>query len=559
LNYPTTLTGKYLKWDSYNPNDSEIDFASTSVDGTVTSPLRDLSTSGSTGKLLSFKTDAMYCCNANETPFYIEISENGGGIWGPRIIVDLGIDRNQFSTDVADPMKVLIDISSEVPNLTANTQIRFGWEGTSADGNGQYNTHYYWLIDDIAIYERPLINLSLTDLWVNDIFNDYEYTSIPTMFADFLTVQGKIKNIGANTPTGVTLTINAVGALGGTYTQTGGVLTNSFSATDIDTITFTSTLDMSTWAVDTYTITGTLNMTETDEDLTDNVFVRSIKITNNVYGAQNFEEPLYFGSVGNDAGPNATTSIAMGFGNWFYVPVDADLHGVNLKIGKSSGYPTTVGGELYVQLYMLDATASDFNSSHAYFAGDWLFPITSTMVPATNSVKDVTLNLHDSQTAIPTLLGGNYYMALVNHDGGSANHFCYLENPFDDDYSVNIYGDFGTTPGDNWFTLGTQVVTDLNFDGTLGIKEATSDITIGFIAPNPTTGATTISYSLKGSSDISIQIVDVTGKVILTQTEVNQAAGSHLSSFDATTFANGIYYVNIVSNYSNITQKFIKK
>jgi hypothetical protein len=556
------LTGKYLKWDSYNPLEAtEVNFATTPVYGEVESPTIDFSTA-TNGIVMKFKTEAMYCCNANEIPFFIAVSEDDGATWGTPIQIDLGVGRNDATEDIAQPLDVTVDLTSSALSLSSTSKIKFIWDGVNTDGNGQANTHYFWLVDDIQIYEKPNYNLELADMWLGDIVTDFEYTSIPTIFAGNLTVQAKVKNWGKLNPTNTQLTVTVTGPGGVNVTETGGTLANNFSL-DTDTITFNSTIDMSAFAAGTYTVAVTLGIAETDEDLADNDFTRTFKITNGVYGQRDFEQPLYFGSIGKDFGTVSTESAYMGFGSVFFVPTDADLHGVNLKVGRSTNYPTTVGGELYVQLYMIDfANATDFNSAHVYQNGDWYFPITSAMYPSSNnSSKDVTLNFHQSTTTntIPTLLGGNYYMAVINHDGGAANHFAYLENPFDDDFSTHIYGDFGSSAGNNWFSAGTQIVTELNFDQTLNVNELASDVTVGFIAPNPTSGETTVVYSLKNAATVTLQVVDVTGKVITTVTESNLTAGTQKTSFDATALASGVYYVNINTGNSVVTQKFIKK
>ncbi len=528
--YADNLTGRFLTWNSFGPiYPTEVDFASTPVDGEVVSPAIDFST-GANGIVMTFKTEAMYCCNATEIPFAIAISEDNGTTWSAPIPVDLGVDRNQPTEDIMQPMDVTVDLTPYTTNLSSTSRVKFIWDGVNTDQNGQANTHYFWLIDDIQIYEKPNYNLELVDAWLGDIAAGYEYTSIPTVFAGNLTVQAKVRNLGKLTPTNTALTVTVTGPGGVNVTETGGVLTNDFSL-EADTITFATTIDMSGYAAGTYTVAYQLGMTEVDENTADNDFTRTFKITDGIYGQTDLQQPLYFGSIGKDMGATSTESTYMGVGSVFYIPTDADLHGINLKVGRSTNYPTTVGSELYVTLYLVDfANATTFADAHVTEAGDWYFPITSAMYPSSNnSSKDVILNFHQATSGpstIPTLLADNYYLALIQHDGGDANHFCYLENPFDDDASTHVFGDFGSTPGNNWFTLGTQVVSELNLNQTLNVGELASD---------------------------------VTGKVISTVTENNLTAGTQKTTFDASNLSSGVYYVNINTGNSVATQKFIKK
>jgi hypothetical protein len=555
--YADQLSGAFLAWDSFGPiYPGETDFASTPVSGAIVSPDINL-TSAANGVMMTFKTEAMYCCHVTEIPFKISVSEDGGTTWSDPFTVELGVDRNQATSDITQPMNYTVDLSNYTTSLSATTKIKFSWEGINPDQNGQANTHYFWLIDDIQLYERPNYDFQIVDLWLGDIFNAYEYTSIPQNFAGTLTVQAKVKNLGKLVPTSTQL---AVSVTGGSVnaSQSGGILTNNFTG-EYDTLTFETTIDMSAYAIGTYTVNVDLFADQADEDSTNNSFSRTFKITDGIYGQQDFEQPLYRASIGKDFGATSSESAPMGFGSVFYVPTDADLQGVNLKIGKSNTYPTTVGGELYVQLYMYDGTAASFNEAHIYEAGDWTFPITSTMVPTGTTPKDVTLNFHNATAGIPTLLGGNYYIALVRHDGGASNHFCYVENPFDDDFSAHIFGDFGSVAGDNWFVAGTQIITEMNFNQVLATDDITNDLTFGFIAPNPTSGETTIAYSVKNAQEVTIEVVDLAGKTLISINENVLSAGTQFSSFDASNLASGVYCVNIKTNNTISSQKFIKK
>jgi len=91
------------------------------------------------------------------------------------------------------------------------------------------------------------------------------------------------------------------------------------------------------------------------------------------------------------------------------------------------------------------------------------------------------------------------------------------------------------------------------------ISENTSDIAMSNVFPNPTSGITTINYTLANASDMQMTITDLSGKVIFTQVNNNQAAGSNQFAFDATNFANGVYYVTVRSGESVVTKKFVKK
>lgn len=59
--------------------------------------------------------------------------------------------------------------------------------------------------------------------------------------------------------------------------------------------------------------------------------------------------------------------------------------------------------------------------------------------------------------------------------------------------------------------------------------------------PNPASTSTTIKYSLGKADNVTIQIVDLTGRVINTISENNQSAGEHTVAVDVTNMAAGNY------------------
>lgn len=76
--------------------------------------------------------------------------------------------------------------------------------------------------------------------------------------------------------------------------------------------------------------------------------------------------------------------------------------------------------------------------------------------------------------------------------------------------------------------------------------------------PNPSNGATTLRFSASLETDYTVQLVDITGKV-LTQIKGTAAIGENTIDIDVTEFANGMYFVNLVDGESIKTQKLIKQ
>jgi hypothetical protein len=557
--YTDNMTGSFLIWNSYGPNANETDFASTAVAGEIVSPTIDLSTLTS-GAMLSFKTDAMYCCHTSEIPFKIAVSENDGVSWSTPITLDFGIDRNVPSQYLDNPMTVNVDLSSLTAGASATTKIKFIWDSATPDANGQVNTHYFWLLDDLALYNKLDYDLALERLWLNDITTGYEHTEIPQTFGGNLTVQGRVKNYGKNTPTNVQLAVsiyNSTGGLVGT-TQTGGTLANNFTE-DYDTITFVTTIDLSALAIANYSVKAGLVYTETDGDLSNDTMRRTLKITDFYLGQRDFEAFRTRESAGRDQG-TSTNSLPMMVGNVFSIPADmiVQLHGVEITLARSTYYGMTAGAELTVKVYSRDYSASSYNESFIDTGNDFFYTLKASDLPSNNGYKDLLINFNDASSFLE-LEGGQDYFIGIAHPGGTYK-MAYGVNMLDDDNSSVIFGAFASTAGDFFFSNGNQIHTRLNFNPALiqeaGIKELTNTVGLA-IYPNPATAQTSISFNLKEEAKVSVSIVDVTGKSVYANELGSIASGAHKVNVNTDTLSNGVYMVNVTSNGSVSTQKLV--
>jgi len=78
------------------------------------------------------------------------------------------------------------------------------------------------------------------------------------------------------------------------------------------------------------------------------------------------------------------------------------------------------------------------------------------------------------------------------------------------------------------------------------------------IFPNPTSNKVNIEFELKNSANVTIEVTDLTGKVIATKQIKNAHSGTNLVSMDSSEYARGIYSVSVKTNDSLSTHKLIK-
>ena len=116
-------------------------------------------------------------------------------------------------------------------------------------------------------------------------------------------------------------------------------------------------------------------------------------------------------------------------------------------------------------------------------------------------------------------------------------------------FNWRIRGACGTT-GTSWATIFTQPVYY-----TLGASRL-SNVDKLNVYPNPSRGEFNISFDLENRQDVYLTITNYLGKVIFTQ-ELKDHEGLYNKTIDLGNKANGIYMLNIITNYQNINQKIV--
>ncbi len=75
--------------------------------------------------------------------------------------------------------------------------------------------------------------------------------------------------------------------------------------------------------------------------------------------------------------------------------------------------------------------------------------------------------------------------------------------------------------------------------------------------PNPAQDITSISYYLSSTQKVTIELMDITGKIIKTFVNENYEAGPHSSILDLKGIQSGVYFVKTSLNGEKISQKLI--
>lgn len=109
----------------------------------------------------------------------------------------------------------------------------------------------------------------------------------------------------------------------------------------------------------------------------------------------------------------------------------------------------------------------------------------------------------------------------------------------------------------NEFRCSASDVINISVRGTLGIDEDANGNAVRFF-PNPTRGQMSVALSLpEGDTDVRINIMDVSGQSVA-QRLVPIAQDGDVISIDMSSFADGIYLVNLQSDSFNLTERVVK-
>ncbi len=111
---------------------------------------------------------------------------------------------------------------------------------------------------------------------------------------------------------------------------------------------------------------------------------------------------------------------------------------------------------------------------------------------------------------------------------------------------------------ENTETLFSEVIE--YFKGLIGINENTDHLfTVENIYPNPTSNNATLVYELKETADVSVRMIDITGKEVFNSKLGTQYIGAHEFVISTTDMGlnNGLYFVSLQINNNTFTGKIV--
>jgi hypothetical protein len=142
----------------------------------------------------------------------------------------------------------------------------------------------------------------------------------------------------------------------------------------------------------------------------------------------------------------------------------------------------------------------------------------------------------------------------IAKDNGNNVHIVYQRDPCPE-YFVNntsVYGPQNTSTNDIIYVSWTNAV---------GVSEITkaSTFTMSQNYPNPVNGNTRFDLNLNANSDVTVELYNVLGKLVKTETLTNLNAGSNVISLDLAGFNAGLYTYSVIVGAEKLTRTLMVK
>lgn len=496
-----------------------------SRDGYLVSPLMDLSATPYVH--IEFEMRGRWCCSTFPVIF-VDVSTNGGATWPTRLEAAQPL---QFANDDPGTYTRYINLHNGIAANPANVKIRFSWEGSSQT-NGM--SHYFWQVDDVKVIESDVNDVDAKNPSYNlylpgTITESAEFNIVPISQVSELDMGSPVANEGSAVATNVVLAAEVI--RDGSTVFTGEASQASLAQGVLDS---SFVINYTPDAIGAYTLNLNLTSDSVDAIPSNNTGTKSWEVSDFVYAQ---DEGARDGVI-SDA-PNNTTGEYLSC-NFFWMENDATVYALQVALAGGSGN-SQVGGEF--DMTLLDQDLAELGTTP-------LAEILATnQLSGNGQAKFFTLQF-DSPLEI---VGQQEVCACVHYYGGGSRVVTASSG-------ASIIGESlfmrANEDGQRFLEFQTPMVR-MNFNPNVGIEEGDiqNGVGMGQNFPNPSRGTTVIPYSLTSGSNVSLELHDLSGKLVRTLQVGQRAAGSHrleVSTFDMN---EGVYFYSLIADGVRLTKR----
>ncbi|MCX6256463.1 MAG: T9SS type A sorting domain-containing protein [Bacteroidia bacterium] len=470
-----------------------------------------------TSVMVTFQQQFRYCCNESTAVFDLGVSTDGV-TW-----VEHDVRGGQaVNLQTADPDTVLVNITGEAAGHST-VYLRFWQTGL---------THYYWMIDDIALIEAPSDDMELNGSHVASIGtystglgNTGYYSQVPLRQIMPMSFVGDTYNNGNNTEHNVSFNTKVYN-LAGTQMWTGSAVLasvpfNEYDTLMIDTPYFIATPNL----IETYHTAYSVTQTETDQVPADNSYkADTIRVSCNV-----FARDLYYNAR---IGPMFYTGGTDGdlMGNMFHTTSLDTVVSLQVYINKHTTALTTMIG------YVFSVDESTGTKTQQIASLEYT-------ILATDTNKWVELTLIPYNPGDNILVANKDYIAGVECYYGTDTLLIGADNTTTDNFNDS---ESLIRLGGTWYRI--DICPMIRMKDNKNCSDNVPEIHKGQVKiyPNPSRDI----INIVSSRNSSIYVFDMLGNLV-----------SHIDKSDAFTTINlsgcssGMYMVKVVSSDQVHTEK----
>lgn len=198
---------------------------------------------------------------------------------------------------------------------------------------------------------------------------------------------------------------------------------------------------------------------------------------------------------------------------------------------------STAGGPYTPFLYSNNMSGNGFPVSQAYATLSFYYKFNQ----VGSAVFEAAAVMYDAVGAPMAVTGQAFAAPVTSYTLASLPFFYSGTNPDTCIIYFTISDTTGTTAVGSYF-----VVDEVSLSGTVGITETQAPVlSIQKVNPNPVNSSAFIYYSLPGNSDVTFELMDVTGRKYHEMLVPGEIAGQHKIEFKASAIPPGFYFLTM--------------
>jgi hypothetical protein len=521
---------------------------------------------------ISWEQSLRYCCSSF-SQLVLEVSTNG--INWTAFDARGGIEGNVISPN---GQLVRINVSSVLANQQT-AYLRF---------RSSVNTHYYWMIDDLTIFEGPANNLELANPRMtfhldSNIVLQPQYYQVPLSNVPSIDFEAEVFNGGGNTQTGGTFLVNATSdsligggpGLGLLYSDSNQIGSTG-SLAPLATELAENANSFFPRQTSHYTLEFNLNSDSVNQEPLEAEVNRPLSLNDTTIALERGE--AFFDGTSGPGGFAASAGVGDNVVALmvvdtaaatvipstisYYVPADRAAEIANITISPriykfNDSLFASPAGPLTVLDSLIEPFCSPLSVSYT------IDTCTSTCPPNQPSIMDTWINLDVS--SCPLMTPGTYYFGFEQTAGGGE---IWGARDSGAEEQAEIWTNIMFLAGNNGIPPGWgfgDFVIGLRFNGvfppprTTAVEEpeALLEEIVFKVYPNPNSGLFTLEMESEKPSTYMLNVRNMLGQTVMS--EAINVNGSVSKTMDLTSFEKGVYFVTLENGEDRLVRKVVVK